>query len=88
MDSKRKGPVGIELVKRGILTQSDIDKALEYQRNNPELCNILSEIDNSICEKHDMREKIDFVRYRLIKTTEKLIDELFSVSSPFSEFKM
>ena len=35
MDSKRKGPVGIELVKRGILSQTDIDKALEYQRKNP-----------------------------------------------------
>lgn len=31
-----KGPVGIELVKRGILTQADIDKALEYQRRNPD----------------------------------------------------
>ena len=36
MDSKRKVPVGIELVKRGILSQSDIDKALEYQRRNPD----------------------------------------------------
>lgn len=35
MDSRRRGPIGIELVKRGILTQSDIDKALEYQRRNP-----------------------------------------------------
>jgi len=36
MDSKRKVPIGIELVKRGILSQSDIDKALEYQRRNPD----------------------------------------------------
>ena len=35
MDSKRRGPIGIELVRRGILTQADIDKALEYQRRNP-----------------------------------------------------
>ena len=35
MDSRRRGPIGIELVKRGILTQADIDKALEYQRRNP-----------------------------------------------------
>ena len=34
MDSRR-GPIGIELVRRGILTQADIDKALEYQRRNP-----------------------------------------------------
>jgi len=36
MDSRRKVPIGIELVKRGILSQSDIDKALEFQRRNPE----------------------------------------------------
>lgn len=35
MDSKRRGPIGIELVRRGLLTQADIDKALEYQRRNP-----------------------------------------------------
>lgn len=35
MDSKRRGPIGIELVRRGILTQADIDKALDYQRKNP-----------------------------------------------------
>ena len=45
MDSRR-GPIGIELVRRGILTQADIDKALEYQRRNPnkkiiEIINIL-----------------------------------------------
>ena len=37
MDSKRRGPIGIELVRRGILTQADIDKALEYQKKNPDL---------------------------------------------------
>ena len=50
MDSKRRGPIGIELVRRGILTQSDIDKALEYQRRNPskkiiEIINILNLCD-------------------------------------------
>ena len=35
MDSKKRGPIGIELVRRGILTQADIDKVLEYQRRNP-----------------------------------------------------
>ena len=50
MDSKRRGPIGIELVKRGILTQADIDKALEYQRRNPskkiiEIINILNLCD-------------------------------------------
>jgi len=50
MDSKRRGPIGIELVRRGILTQADIDKALEYQRRNPnkkiiEIINILNLCD-------------------------------------------
>ncbi len=53
MDSKRRGPIGIELVKRGILTQADIDKALEYQRRNPnkkiiEIINILNLCDQYV----------------------------------------
>ena len=53
MDSKRRGPIGIELVRRGILTQSDIDKALEYQRRNPnkkiiEIINILNLCDQYV----------------------------------------
>ena len=30
-----KGPIGIELVRKGLITQTDINKALEYQRRNP-----------------------------------------------------
>ena len=37
MDSKRKGPIGIELVKRGLVSEEDINKALEYQKEHPEL---------------------------------------------------
>ena len=48
--SAKKGPIGIELVRRGILTQEDINKALEYQRKNPtkkilEIINILNLCD-------------------------------------------
>ena len=32
----RRQPIGIELVKKGILTESEVQKALEYQRKNPE----------------------------------------------------
>ena len=32
MDLKKRQPIGVELVKRGIVTQSDIEKALEYQK--------------------------------------------------------
>ncbi len=37
MDNKRKGPIGIELVRRGIVNEEDISKALEYQRDNPDM---------------------------------------------------
>lgn len=37
MDSKRKGPIGIELVKRGVVNEEDINKALEYQKDNPDM---------------------------------------------------
>ena len=35
MDNKRRGPIGIELVRRGLVDQEDINKALDYQRENP-----------------------------------------------------
>lgn len=34
MDGKRMYPIGIELVKRGIVTEEDINKALDYQKNH------------------------------------------------------
>ena len=37
MDNKRRGPIGIELVKRGIVTEGDINKAIEFQRDNPDM---------------------------------------------------
>ena len=35
MEQNKKGPIGIELVRRGLISQIDINKALEYQRKNP-----------------------------------------------------
>ena len=35
MDMRRRLPIGVELVKRGIVTEADIEKALEYQREHP-----------------------------------------------------
>lgn len=35
MDLKRRQPMGVELVKRGIVSEADIEKALEYQKNHP-----------------------------------------------------
>ena len=35
MDNRRTQPLGIELVKRGVVTEEDINKALEYQKSHP-----------------------------------------------------
>ena len=35
MDNKRRGPIGIELVRRGLVNEADINKALDYQKDNP-----------------------------------------------------
>ncbi len=34
MEMRRRQPIGVELVKRGIVTEKDIDQALEYQREH------------------------------------------------------
>ena len=36
MEANKRVPIGIELVKRGLISQSDINKALDYQRKHPE----------------------------------------------------
>ena len=35
MDNRRAQPIGIELVKRGIVTEDNINKALDYQKSHP-----------------------------------------------------
>jgi len=49
-----KTPIGVELVKRGLLNESDIEAALEYQKENPEkklgdIINILN-----LCPQQDL----------------------------------
>ncbi len=53
MELKRRMPIGVELVKRGIVTENDIEKALEYQRNHPniklgDILHILNACDSEI----------------------------------------
>ena len=53
MDNKRRGPIGIELVRRGLVNQEDINKALDYQKENPnkkiiEIINILNLCDEYV----------------------------------------
>lgn len=72
MDTKRKGPIGIELVRRGIITQSDIDKALEYQRRNP---------DKKIIEILEILGLCD--QYMLLSALGEIMDEktmMFNIS--------
>lgn len=35
MEMRRRQPIGVELVKRGVISQADVEKALEYQREHP-----------------------------------------------------
>ena len=35
MDSKKRLPMGVELVKRGIVDEKDIENALKYQKDHP-----------------------------------------------------
>ena len=47
MPPKRTQPIGIELVKRGIVTENDINKAIDYQKTHPrkKLGDILNELE-------------------------------------------
>ena len=64
MDNKRRGPIGIELVKRGIVSEQDIARAIEYQKENPDMKII--EIINKLglCDE-----------YRLIEALGDILDE-------------
>ena len=35
MESRKKVPIGVELVRRGIVTEADINKAIDYQKTHP-----------------------------------------------------
>ena len=53
MDSKKRQPLGIELVKRGIVTEEDIQRALDYQKAEPkkkigDILNILRVCDPQV----------------------------------------
>ncbi len=47
MDMRKRQPIGVELVKRGIVKEVDIHRALEYQKSHPDkkLGDILHELD-------------------------------------------
>jgi type II secretion system protein E len=55
---RKRQPIGVELVKRGIVTEKDIEKALEYQREHPnrKLGDILYILD--VCDPNKLIETI------------------------------
>ena len=65
MDMRKRQPIGVELVKRGIVTEKDIEKALEYQREHPnrKLGDILYILD--VCDPN-----------KLIETTSQKLEEM------------
>lgn len=58
MDNKRRGPIGIELVRRGLVTEEDINKALDYQMQNPN--KKIIEIINTLhlCDEYQLIEAL------------------------------
>ena len=58
MDMRKRQPMGIELVKRGIVTEQDIDAALKEQRKNPnkKLGEILNELQ--VCDSFKLIQAI------------------------------
>lgn len=53
-----KVPIGIELVRRGLISQTDINKALEYQRKNPKkkIVEIIRTLN--LCEENQLLEAL------------------------------
>ena len=58
MDMRRRLPIGVELVKRGVVTEADIEKALEYQRDHPnvKLGDILHILD--VCDSEKLIQNV------------------------------
>lgn len=58
MDNKRKGPVGIELVRRGLVNEEDINKALDYQKDNPgmKIIEVINKL--GLCDEYELIEAL------------------------------
>ena len=58
MDIRKRQPTGVELLKRGIVTEDDIKEALEYQKQNPnkKIGDILYILN--VCEPNKLIESI------------------------------
>ncbi|MCI8641244.1 MAG: type II/IV secretion system protein [Clostridia bacterium] len=58
MEMRRRQPVGVELVKRGIVTENDIEEALKFQREHPneKLASILYTLN--VCDNEKLIENV------------------------------
>ncbi len=58
MDIRRRQPIGVELVKRGIVTEEDIKNALDFQKEHPnrKIGDILYSLD--VCDPNKLIEAI------------------------------
>ena len=58
MDLRRRQPIGIELVKRGVVTETDIQTALEYQKQHPDekLGDIIHNLH--LCDEKDLLQTL------------------------------
>lgn len=58
MDTKRRQPIGVELVKRGIVREKDIESALQYQKEHPDkkIGDILYQLN--VCDPNILIEAI------------------------------
>ena len=71
MDAKKRGPIGIELVKRGLINEDDINKALEYQREHPNkrIVEVISLLN--LCDEYSLVEALgDILDERAIILTQ------------------
>ncbi len=72
MEIKRRMPIGVELVKRGIVTENDIEKALEYQREHPnvklgDILHILNVCDDEILIRNVIKEYLVLENYVVLE---------------------
>ena len=74
MASKQKQPIGIELAKRNLITESDINRALDYQKSHPgkKLGDIIYMLN--LCDPEKLIEAIgEILDEKAILLTESLI---------------
>lgn len=72
----KKSPIGIEFMKRGILTESQVDRVLEYQKDHKDLkfAEIVDILD--MCDKSTL---LDVLSYK-IQVTGVMLDETLDIN--------